>query len=101
MTNDSISSARFQIDGEAKTGTDVCAAADERLFDAWFDPIEHAVRDRVRSFIEELIEGELSAVLARPRYGRRAQDGGAAANSGGIVGHRHGSRKRMLTGTLA
>ena len=100
MTNDSISSARFQIDGEAKTGTDVCAAADERLFDAWFDPIEHAVRDRVRSFIEELIEGELSAVLARPRYGRRAQDGGAAANSGGIVGHRHGSRKRMLTGTF-
>ena len=98
MTNDSISSAQFQFDGEAKMGTDVSAAAGERLFDAWFDPIEHAVRDRVRSFIEELIEGELSAVLARPRYGRRAQDGGA--NSGGSVGYRHGSRKRMLTGTF-
>ena len=58
------------------------------------------MRDRARSFIEELIEGELSAVLARPRYGRRAQDGGAAANSGGSVGYRHGSRTRMLTGTF-
>ena len=90
MTNDSIDTIAFQPD----------AAADERLFDSWFDPIEHAVRDRVRSFIEELIEGELAAVLARPRYGRRAQDGGAAANSAGVVGHRHGSRTRTLTGTF-
>ena len=40
------------------------------LFDNWFDPIETAVRDRARQFIEELIRGELDAVLARPRYGR-------------------------------
>jgi hypothetical protein len=46
------------------------AATDEHLFDSWFDPIERVVRDRVRCFIEELIEGELAAVLARPRYGR-------------------------------
>jgi len=56
MTNDSISSPRFQLDGAAKTGQPR-DDADERLFDSWFDPIEHAVRDRVRSFIEELIEG--------------------------------------------
>jgi hypothetical protein len=43
MTNDSIGTNGFQPD----------AAADERLFDSWFDPIEHAVRDRVRFFIEE------------------------------------------------
>src|SRR5450830_1800502 len=40
------------------------------LFDNWFDPIETEVRARAREFIEELIRGELDAVLARPRYGR-------------------------------
>ena len=50
MMNDSIGTTGFQPG----------AVADERLFDSWFDPIEHAVRDRVRSFIEELIEGERS-----------------------------------------
>jgi putative transposase len=100
MTNDSISSAQFQFDGEAKTVAEGSAAADERLFDSWFDPIEHAVRDWVRSFIEELIESELATALARPRYGRRAPDDGTAANSGGVVGHRHGSRTRTLTGTF-
>jgi putative transposase len=58
------------------------------------------VRDRVRSFIEELIEGELAAVLARPRYGRRAKDSGCVETSAGVVGHRHGSRTRTLTGTF-
>jgi len=49
MTNDSISSAQIQFDGEAKMVAEGSAGTDERLFDAWFDPIEHAVRDRVRS----------------------------------------------------
>ena len=31
---------------------------------------------------------------------RRAQDGGGGANSTGVVGHRHGSRTRTLTGTF-
>jgi putative transposase len=68
------------------------------LFDNWFDPIESAVRDRARQFIEELIRGELDAVLARPRYGR----GQAAGNEGkaGVAGHRHGSRTRSLVGTF-
>ena len=42
-----------------------------QLFDDWFDPIETAVRERVRELIEELIHGELDVVLARPRYGHR------------------------------
>ena len=68
------------------------------LFDNWFDPIETAVRERARQFIEELIRGELDAVLARPRYGRSQM----ASNEGGtgVAGHRHGSRQRSLTGTF-
>ena len=68
------------------------------LFDNWFDPIETAVRDRARQFIEEQIRGELDAVLARPRYGRSqmaSSEGGA-----GVAGHRHGHRTRSLTGTF-
>ena len=38
------------------------------LFDNWFDPLETELRARARAFIEELIRGELDAVLARPRY---------------------------------
>jgi putative transposase len=37
------------------------------LFDNWFDPIEAGIRERVREFIEEMIRGELDAVLSRPR----------------------------------
>ena len=39
------------------------------LFDDWFDPIEAGVRDRVRGFIQAMIEGELDETLMRPRYG--------------------------------
>jgi transposase-like protein len=99
MTNDSISSPRFQPDGATKTGQPR-DDADERLFDGWFDPIESAVRDRVRSFIEELIESELETVLARPRYGRRAKHSDRGATVAGVVGHRHGRRTRRLTGTF-
>jgi putative transposase len=67
------------------------------LFDNWFDPIESAVRARVRGFIEELIENELEAVLARPRYGRRDK---SADDGAGVPGHRHGQRQRTLTGTF-
>jgi putative transposase len=37
------------------------------LFSDWFDPIEAALRDRVRDFIETMISSELDAALARPR----------------------------------
>ena len=49
------------------------------LFDDWFDPIEAGVRDRVREFIQAMVEGELDAALMRPRYGRRSQSSGDAA----------------------
>ena len=68
------------------------------LFDNWFDPIETAVRARARDFIEELIRGELDAVLVRPRYGRSQMVGDEA--SADVTGHRHGRRTRSLTGTF-
>ena len=52
----------------------------------WFDPLEEAVRGRVRSFIEDLLEEELEAALGRERYQR-----GAISN-----GRRHGHRPRQL-----
>src|SRR3981081_1988578 len=69
------------------------------LFDNWFDPIETEVRARAREFIEEMIRGELDTVLARPRYSRSRKAGNE--ERAGIAGHRHGSRRRSLTGTFA
>src|SRR5271154_658695 len=68
------------------------------LFDDWFDPIEAGVRDRVRGFIQAMIEGELDETLMRPRYGRSASSSGK--NEAAVAGHRHGHRSRSLTGTF-
>jgi hypothetical protein len=38
--------------------------------------------------------------LARLRYGRPQKCGDDAGSEAGVVGHRHGSRKRSLTGTF-
>ena len=82
------------------TTTDSFASATDTaasLFDNWFDPIESGVREPVREFIEELIRSELETALSRPRYGRaKNADSGPAS----IVGHRHGSRLRSLTGSF-
>jgi putative transposase len=56
----------------------------------WFDPLEEAVRLQVRTFIEELLEGELEAALGRSRYERH----------GTVTGHRHGRRPRQLVTTF-
>jgi transposase-like protein len=72
------------------------ADATHHLFSGWFDPIETRVRQRVRGFIEELIEAELEEVLSRPRYARAAPAGAGNAPRG----HRHGHRSRKLTGTF-
>jgi len=69
-----------------------------QLFDDWFDPIESAVRERAREFIEELIRSELDAALARPRYERSRKAG--REGKPGMTGHRHGSRPRSLTGSF-
>jgi putative transposase len=57
--------------------------------EGWFDPIEAGLRERIRGFIEELLEQELTAALGRPRHGR-----------GPSPGHRHGHRERRLTGSF-
>ena len=66
--------------------------AEQALFagEAWFDPIEAGLRGRIRGLIEELVEQELEAALGRGRYER----------ADGAVGHRHGHRKRQLTGSF-
>src|SRR5690348_18374899 len=65
--------------------------AEAALFagEAWFDPIETALRERLRGFIEELLEQELTEALGRRRHGR-----------GPSPGHRHGHRERRLTGSF-
>lgn len=57
--------------------------------EAWFDPIEAELRERVRDFLEEMIEQEATAALGRGRYQR-----GAAA------GYRNGTRSRRLLGSF-
>ena len=57
----------------------------------WSDPLEEEVRGRVRAFIEEILEEELSAALGRGRY-ERAEDAGA--------GWRNGHRERQVIGTF-
>jgi putative transposase len=64
----------------------------------WFDPIEMEVRDRAHEFTEELIRGELDAVLAWPRCSRSRNAG--AEPAAGVTGRRHGSRRRSLTGSF-
>jgi len=57
----------------------------------WSDPLEDEVRGRVRAFIEEILEEELSAALGRSRY-ERAEDAG--------LGWRNGHRERQVIGTF-
>ena len=73
----------------------------EHLLDDWFDPIEAGLRDRVREFIQAMIESELEAALVRPRYGRRPKaDPEKADGPSAISGYRHGHRSRSLMGTF-
>ncbi len=69
------------------------AGTDTKLFtgEAWFDPIEAGIRDRVRGFIEELLEQELTQALGRSRHERAA----AEPN-----GYRNGTRERRLLGSF-
>ena len=46
--------------------------------EGWFDPLEDAVRGKVRTFIEAILEEELEASLLRKRYERHG-DGQAIA----------------------
>jgi putative transposase len=90
MTNNSTNSAALQ--SEAETAG--------HLLDDWFDPIEAGLRDRVRQFIQAMIEAELEAALSRPRYARRPKEVSENDGASGITGHRHGHRSRSLLGTF-
>jgi putative transposase len=71
------------------------------LFDNWFDPIEAGLRDRVREFIQAMIEDELDRALSRPRYARRAKlASGETQGAAGATGYRHGHRPRSLLGSF-
>jgi len=56
----------------------------------WFDPLEAAVRQQIRGFVEELLEEELEAALGRRRYERASPS----------KGRRHGHRARQLVTTF-
>jgi putative transposase len=91
MTNNSTNSPA--LPSEAETAG--------HLLDDWFDPIEAGLRDRVREFIQVMIEAELDAALSRPRYARHPKEVSEnAGGASGITGHRHGHRSRSLLGTF-
>ncbi len=57
----------------------------------WFDPLEDAIRFRVRAFIEALVAEEAQAALGgRARYQR----------NGRPKGYRNGHQERRLVGTF-
>jgi putative transposase len=68
------------------------------LGEAWFDPIEMGIRDRIRGFIEALVDEELNEALGRARYQRPGRAAGETARE--MVGYRHGRRKRQLLGSF-
>jgi hypothetical protein len=56
-----------------KHSNDSSPGSPELLGAGWFDPIEAAIRDRVRGFIEELVDAELDAALGRRATARCRQ----------------------------
>ena len=69
------------------------ATLELNLFDGavWFDPIEAGVRERIRGFIETMLEEKLTVALGRARY-RRGDEAAA--------GYRHGVRHRQILGSF-
>src|ERR1051326_4034995 len=65
----------------AKDGRDLSGTSPEILGAAWFDPIEAMIRDRVRGFIENLVEAELDGAIGRSRYQRAGATNVAKRNS--------------------
>jgi transposase-like protein len=68
----------------------ITAAKDLPTLNDWADPLEHAFRVGVRSYLQELLEQEVTAALGRLRYGREAT----------AKGSRNGYRERTLIGTF-
>ena len=71
------------------------------LFDNWFDPIEAALRDRAREFLQAMLEAELDEVLDRSRYARRAKRStGESEEPAGVAGHRQPLEGTQLLWTV-
>jgi transposase-like protein len=82
--------------------------------EGWRDGLEAGVRRRIRGFIEELLDEELTAALGRARYGRAREPerlplaAGESVTSESdarevvlpVVGHRNGHRDRQVMGTF-
>ena len=86
-------------------GADSMRAEDDaKLFlgEAWSDPIEAGIGDRIRGFIEQLIEEELAVALGRGRYERRhwRGDGEVGSPDNLPAGERPMSRRLTVTGTV-
>ena len=81
-----------------KHSRDTATASPASFGETWFDPIEIAIRDQIRGFIEALVDEEVAEALGRPRYQRPAgsESGAPAAR----VGYRHGRRQRQLLGSF-
>jgi putative transposase len=79
-----------------KDSRDASDKPSEFLGAGWVDPIEVMIRDRVRGFIEELVEAELDEALGRSRY-QRPESADMARRTGG---YRHGRRERQLLGSF-
>ena len=77
--------------GDDSTTVQAAQAASLFAGEAWFDPIEAGIRERIRGFIEALFEEELTAALGRGR-GERAV--------GAPRGYRNGTRERQLLGSF-
>ena len=58
-----------------KDSIEQAAGSSGLLSTGWFDPIETAIRDRVRGFIETLVAAELDEALGCGRYRRAKTDG--------------------------
>ena len=79
-----------------KDSRELTAGSSRLLSTGWFDPIETAIRDRVRGFIEDLVAAELDEVLGRTRYQRPGTADGVKRTDG----YRHGRRERQLLGSF-
>jgi putative transposase len=77
--------------GDGSTTTQAAQAASLFAGEAWFDPIEAGIRERIRGFIEALFEEELTAALGRGRCERAV---------GAPMGYRNGTRERQLLGSF-
>src|SRR3954470_15097679 len=67
--------------------------------EAWFDPIEAGIRERICGFIEALFEEELTAALGRGRSGGGGR-GRCERAVGAPRGYRNGTRERQLLGSF-